>query len=75
MYFSENYLKMHISSKLPSVGTTIFSVMSGLAREYKAINLSQGFPDFEADPLLMELARAHTASAFNQYAPLSLIHI
>lgn len=61
---------MHISSKLPSVGTTIFSVMSGLAREYNAINLSQGFPDFEADPLLIELARAHTASAFNQYAPM-----
>lgn len=61
---------MHISSKLPNVGTTIFTVMSGLAREHKAINLSQGFPDFEADPLLMELARKHTASAFNQYAPM-----
>ncbi len=61
---------MHISSKLPKVGTTIFTIMSGLAREHKAINLSQGFPDFEADPLLMELARKHTASAFNQYAPM-----
>ena len=61
---------MHISSKLPAVGTTIFTVMSGLAHEHKAINLSQGFPDFEADPLLMELARKHTATAFNQYAPM-----
>lgn len=61
---------MHISSKLPNVGTTIFTVMSGLAREHHAINLSQGFPDFEADPLLMELARKHTAAAFNQYAPM-----
>lgn len=61
---------MQISSKLPAVGTTIFTVMSGLAREYSAINLSQGFPDFEADPLLMELARRHTAAAFNQYAPM-----
>lgn len=61
---------MQISSKLPAVGTTIFTVMSGLAREHKAINLSQGFPDFDADPVLMELARKHTASAFNQYAPM-----
>lgn len=61
---------MHISSKLPRVGTTIFTVMSGLAREHNAINLSQGFPDFEADPLLVELARKHTAAAFNQYAPM-----
>jgi methionine aminotransferase len=61
---------MQISSKLPAVGTTIFTVMSGLAREHNAINLSQGFPDFEADPLLMELARKHTAAAFNQYAPM-----
>lgn len=61
---------MHISSKLPAVGTTIFTVMSGLAREHKAINLSQGFPDFEADPLLIELAKTHTSSAFNQYAPM-----
>lgn len=61
---------MQIKSKLPAVGTTIFTIMSGLAREHNAINLSQGFPDFEADPLLMELARKHTASAFNQYAPM-----
>jgi methionine aminotransferase len=61
---------MHISSKLPAVGTTIFTVMSGLAREHNAINLSQGFPDFDADPLLMELARKHTGAAFNQYAPM-----
>lgn len=61
---------MHLSSKLPNVGTTIFTVMSGLAREHNAINLSQGFPDFGADPRLMELARQHTADGFNQYAPM-----
>ena len=43
-----------INSKLPWVGTTIFTVMSKLAAEYGAINLSQGFPDFQADPSLFE---------------------
>lgn len=61
---------MNISSKLPDIGTTIFTVMSGLAREHNAINLSQGFPDFETDALLLELAQKYTASSFNQYAPM-----
>ena len=46
---------MHLKSKLPEVGTTIFTVMSQLASEYKAINLSQGFPDYECSPQLIEL--------------------
>lgn len=59
---------MHpLNSKLPAVGTTIFTVMSSLAQEYKAINLSQGFPDFSMDPELIEqVYRAMTGGA-NQY--------
>ncbi len=61
---------MQISSKLPNIGTTIFTVMSGLAREHNAINLSQGFPDFECDKKLLEFAQKHMAAGFNQYAPM-----
>jgi len=61
---------MQIHSKLPNIGTTIFTVMSGLAKEHNAINLSQGFPDFECDPKLIELAQNHMKAGFNQYAPM-----
>jgi methionine transaminase len=61
---------MHTQSKLPHVGTTIFTVMSGLAREHSAINLSQGFPDFECSPKLLELAQKEMVQGFNQYAPM-----
>jgi methionine aminotransferase len=61
---------MQIQSKLPNIGTTIFTVMSGLAREHNAINLSQGFPDFGCDPHLLELAQKHMQAGFNQYAPM-----
>jgi methionine aminotransferase len=61
---------MHIQSKLPNIGTTIFTVMSGLAREHNAINLSQGFPDFGCSPKLLELAQKHMQAGFNQYAPM-----
>ncbi|MCC6372153.1 MAG: methionine aminotransferase [Bacteroidia bacterium] len=61
---------MQINSKLPNVGTTIFTVMSALAREHNAINLSQGFPDFDCSPKLMELANKYIRSGFNQYAPM-----
>ena len=61
---------MQIQSKLPNIGTTIFTVMSGLAREHNAINLSQGFPDFGCNPLLLELAQKHMNAGFNQYAPM-----
>jgi methionine transaminase len=44
----------HIQTKLPAVGTTIFTVMSALATEHKAVNLGQGFPDFDCDPKLVE---------------------
>lgn len=61
---------MHINSKLPNIGTTIFTTMSALAREHNAINLSQGFPDFGCDPKLLELANKYMQSGFNQYAPM-----
>ncbi|MCS7027336.1 MAG: methionine aminotransferase [Bacteroidia bacterium] len=59
-----------ISSKLPNVGTTIFTVMSALANEYQAINLSQGFPDFEIDSELIELVYQAMKDGYNQYAPM-----
>ncbi|HWB64210.1 MAG TPA: methionine aminotransferase, partial [Chitinophagales bacterium] len=60
-----------INSKLPGVGTTIFTTMSALAREHKAINLSQGFPDFNPHPLLIEAVEKAMRSNFNQYAPMA----
>ena len=59
-----------IDSKLPAVGTTIFTVMSRLAAELDAINLSQGFPDFDCDPALVDAVAAHMQSGKNQYAPM-----
>ena len=58
-------------SKLPSIGTSIFTVMSALAREKGAINLSQGFPDFEPDYRLPQLVTKHMGAGGNQYAPSS----
>ena len=58
------------TSKLPDVGTSIFSVMSALANEHKAINLSQGFPDFNCPEPLMELVTKYMHDGFNQYAPM-----
>jgi methionine aminotransferase len=57
-------------SKLPDVGTTIFTVMSRRARELSALNLGQGFPDYDIDPLLTELVAAAMGEGFNQYAPM-----
>ncbi len=59
-----------ISSKLPRVGTTIFTVMSKMAAEHKAINLSQGFPDFDCPPKLVELVHQAMKAGHNQYAPM-----
>ena len=59
-----------LESKLPSVGTTIFTVMSKLAAEVGAINLSQGFPDFDCDPALVDAVAEHMRSGKNQYAPM-----
>jgi methionine aminotransferase len=57
-------------SKLPDVGTTIFTVMSRRARELGALNLGQGFPDYEIDPRLAELVAAAMQAGHNQYAPM-----
>ena len=59
-----------IDSKLPSVGTTIFTVMSRLAADLGAINLSQGFPDFDCDPELIDAVARHMREGRNQYAPM-----
>ncbi|QDQ88792.1 aminotransferase class I/II-fold pyridoxal phosphate-dependent enzyme [Alcaligenaceae bacterium SJ-26] len=56
-----------IVSKLPDIGTTIFTTMSSLAQETGAINLGQGFPDFEPDPALLELVSTAMQQGFNQY--------
>ncbi|AZE91131.1 pyridoxal phosphate-dependent aminotransferase [Pseudomonas orientalis] len=60
-----------ITSKLPNVGTTIFTRMSQLAAETGAINLSQGFPDFNGPQDLLDAVGRHVASGHNQYAPMS----
>ncbi|HAI75265.1 MAG TPA: methionine aminotransferase [Microscillaceae bacterium] len=60
-----------IRSKLPQVGTTIFTVMSQLAQEHQAINLSQGFPDFDPDPKLLTFVTEAMQKGFNQYAPMA----
>lgn len=60
-----------IVSRLPEVGTTIFTVMSALADEYGAINLSQGFPDFDSPPLLLDRVTHHMKAGRNQYAPMA----
>ena len=59
------------ASKLPHVGTTIFTIMSQLASEHGAINLGQGFPDFDGDPQLHERVTQAMASGRNQYAPMT----
>lgn len=60
---------MQIETKLPRVGTTIFSVMSQLALEHKAVNLGQGFPDFEPPEALRDGVTRAMAEGRNQYAP------
>ncbi|WP_338464406.1 pyridoxal phosphate-dependent aminotransferase [Franconibacter daqui] len=58
-------------SKLPSLGTTIFTRMSALAQQHNAINLSQGFPDFDGPRYLQERLAYHVAQGANQYAPMT----
>ena len=60
-----------MQSKLPDVGTTIFTVMSQLAQQCNAINLSQGFPSFNPDPALVDRVTHHMQNGANQYAPMS----
>ena len=60
----------NIISKLPAAGTTIFTIMSVLANEHKAINLSQGFPNFDASEELISLVHHYMKKGMNQYAPM-----
>ncbi len=62
--------KGQIYSKLPKVGTTIFSIMSNLANKHNAINLSQGFPDFNCDNILIDAINKYMKKGYNQYAPM-----
>jgi methionine transaminase len=61
---------LDIQSKLPEVGTTIFTVMSALATEHNAINLGQGFPDYPMNDRLIALVNKAMAQGFNQYVPM-----
>ncbi len=60
----------NIKSKLPEIGTSIFAVMSQMANEFNAINLSQGFPDFNCSDELIDLVNHYMKKGFNQYAPM-----
>src|SRR5215212_9274296 len=64
-----------LDSKLPKVGTTIFTVMSALASERGAVNLGQGFPDFDCDPALVDAVDAAMRSGLNQYPPMAGIAV
>jgi methionine transaminase len=66
----QNAESTHIS-KFPHTGTTIFTVMSKLAAEHGALNLSQGFPNFKAAPILIELVNKYMKQGYNQYAPMT----
>ncbi len=60
-----------LPTKLPKVGTTIFTVMSALATECQAVNLGQGFPDFDCDPALLDAVTAALRGGHNQYPPMT----
>jgi methionine transaminase len=60
-----------LQSRLPDVGTTIFTVMSALAQQHGAVNLGQGFPDFECDPALLDAVNAAMRAGHNQYPPMA----
>ena len=60
-----------VESRLPKVGTTIFTVMSALAQQHGAVNLGQGFPDFECDPRLVDAVDTAMRAGLNQYPPMT----
>ena len=60
-----------ITSRLPSVGTTIFTLMSALAQKHGAVNLGQGFPDFDCDPALVDAVTQAMREGLNQYPPMT----
>jgi methionine transaminase len=66
---------MNLESKLPNIGVTIFAVMTALANKHGAINLSQGFPDFDVPTELIDLVTHHMRSERNQYAPMQGVEV
>ena len=62
---------MQLTSRLPNIGTTIFSTMSALAAQHGAVNLGQGFPDFDCDPALLDAVNNAMRSGKNQYPMMS----
>ena len=64
-----------VTTRLPTVGTTIFTVMSALAQERGAVNLGQGFPDFDCDPRLLDAVDAAMRAGLNQYPPMAGIPV
>jgi methionine aminotransferase len=60
-----------VTSRLPRVGTTIFTVMSALAQQHGAVNLGQGFPDFDCDPRLLDAVNQAMRAGLNQYPPMT----
>jgi len=66
-----NTFQGNIHSKLPNTSTSIFAVMTALAKEYNAVNLSQGFPDYPVSPELIELVTFYMKEGHNQYAPMT----
>lgn len=60
-----------VQSRLPQVGTTIFTVMSALAQQHGAVNLGQGFPDFQGDPALLDAVNRAMREGHNQYPPMA----
>ncbi len=60
----------NIKSKLPETGTSVFAVMTGLAKKYNAVNLSQGFPDFPVSKELIDRVHYYMKKGYNQYAPM-----
>jgi methionine transaminase len=64
-------IPLTLKSRLPQVGTTIFSVMSALAQEHGAVNLGQGFPDFDCDPALQRAVTTAMHQGHNQYPPMA----
>ncbi|MEO0042535.1 MAG: hypothetical protein RL329_1983 [Bacteroidota bacterium] len=62
---------MIIHSKMPDVGTSIFTVMTALSQQHQAVNLAQGFPNFDCSDELKDLVRHYMTNGFNQYAPMA----
>jgi len=68
---SSSFPTPRVVSRLPQVGTTIFTVMSALAQQHRAVNLGQGFPDFDCDPRLLDAVDEAMRAGLNQYPPMT----